>query len=184
MTSAFLPAADTDALLEQAGLHGRAGRLKEAEALYRQLLALQPERADVHAALGLVLSLQHRTDEAVAALRHASQLQPGNADILYKLGNMLLREGSAETRVAESFDCFRRHAALTFGTGAKKADEAAHRIQHDREQQAYLAQNSGITIWKFHLADGGRIAGRTVNGANAARATEEWNSAILVKVSV
>jgi hypothetical protein len=176
MTGAFSPTVDANALLEQAGLHGRAGRLTEAEALYRHLLALRPERADAHVGLGLVLFLQRRTVEAVAALRRASQLQPGNSDTLYKLGNMLLREGSAENRVTESFDCFRRHAALTFGTAAEKADEAAHRIQHDREQQAYLAENSGITTWQFHLADGERIAERTVNGANAAKATGEWNS--------
>ena len=172
----FLSGSRPDALLEQAGVHYRAGRLKEAEALYRQVLVSQPKRADVHAGLGLILFLQRRTDEALDALRRASQLQPENSDTLYKLGNMLLREGSGETRVAESFDCFRHHAELTFGTGAKKADEAAHRLQHDREQQAYLAENFGVTAWKFHLADGERIAGRTVNGANVAKATEEWNS--------
>jgi hypothetical protein len=176
MASAFSPAASSDTLLEQAGAHYRAGRLKEAEALYRQVRASQPERADVHVGLGLTLFLQRRTTEALDALRRAAQLQPDNADTLYKLGNMLLREGHGEACVAESFDCFRRHAALTFGTGAKKADEAAHRVQHDREQQAYLAENFGITQWKFHLADGERIAGRSVNGANVAKATEEWNS--------
>ncbi len=176
MPSVFSPAADSEALLELAGMHYRAGRLREAEVLYRQVLKSQPGRADVHAGLAMMLFLQRRTDDAVIALRCATQIEPGNADMLYKLGNMLLREGSGDDRVAESFDCFRRHAALTFGTGAKKADEAAHRIQHDREQQAYLAQEFDTAQWTFHLADGERIAGRTVNGANVARATEEWNS--------
>jgi len=176
MPGAFPPPANSDALLELAKGHYGAGRLKEAEALYRQVLALQPGRADIHAGLAVMLFLQRRTGEAVTALRRASEIEPGNADTLYKLGNMLLREGSGETRIAESFDSFRRHAALTFGTGAKKVDEAAHRLQHDREQQAYLADSFGITHWTFHLADGERIAGRTVNGANVAKATGEWNS--------
>jgi hypothetical protein len=176
MAGAFAPAATIDALLEQATLHYRAGRLREAEVLYRQALASRPERADVHAGLATLLFLQHRTDEALTALRRAAEIEPDNADTLYKLGNMLLREGGGRDRIAESFDCFRRHAGLTFGTGAKKADEASHRLRHDREQQAWLAEHFGVTAWKFHLADGGRIASRTVNGANAARAIEEWHS--------
>lgn len=176
MTSAFSPVASPDVLLEQAAAHYRVGQLKEAEALYRQVLAVQPQRAEIHAGLATLLFLQHRTEEALTALRHAARLQPDNPDTLYKLGNMLLREGSGEARIAESFDCFRRHAALTFGTGARKADEAPHRIQHDREQQAYLTETFGIAHWRFHLADGERIAMRAVNGANATRATEEWHS--------
>jgi hypothetical protein len=176
MASAFSPAASVDALLEQAGLHYRAGRLKEAEALYRQVLASGSERADILAGLATLLFLQHRTADAIDALRRAAQLQPDNADTLYKLGNMLLREGSGEDRIAESFDCFRRHATLTFGSAVKKADEAAHRLQHDREQQAWLAQHCGVTQWQFHLADGERIPVRTVNRGNAARATQDWHS--------
>jgi hypothetical protein len=176
MQNAFSPAASSDTLLEQARGHYGAGRLKEAEALYRQVLAGQPDRADVLAGLGMILFLQRHTDEAVGALRRASQIEPGNADTLYKLANILLREGAGHERIAECFDCFRRHARLTFGTGAKESDKAAHRIQHDREQQAYLAGEFGITGWNFHLADGERVSGRTVNAANVARATEEWNS--------
>ncbi|HVW75955.1 MAG TPA: tetratricopeptide repeat protein [Rhizomicrobium sp.] len=170
------PAANSDTLLEQAATHFRAGRLKEAELLYRQALSARPECADIHAGLGMVLFLQARTEDALAALRRAAGIEPDNADILYKLGNMLLRDGNGEGRLAESFDCFCRHAELTFGAGAKKADEAAHRILHDREQKIWLAEHFGVTNWKFHLADGGRIAARTVNGANAAKAMEGWHS--------
>jgi len=165
-----------DALLEQAAAHYRAGQLKEAETLYRRVLALQPGRADLHAGLGILLFLQARIDDALAALRQALQIEPDNTDTLYKLGNMLLREGGGEGRIRESFDCFRRHAALTFGTGAKDVDRAAHRLRHDREQRAWLAENFGITQWQFHLADGERIATRTVNGGNAAKATQEWHA--------
>src|SRR5579871_6979776 len=116
-----ISAASCDALLEQAAAHYRAGQLREAEALYRQVLAVQPDRADLHAGLGTLLFLQARTDEAFAALRQALRIAPGNTETLYKLGNMLLREGSGAARISESFDCFRRHAALTFNTGAKDA---------------------------------------------------------------
>ena len=176
MQSAFSPASTPDALLEQAAVHHRAGRLKEAEALYRQVLASQPERAEVHAGLGIVLFLQRRTGESIDVFRRALEIEPGNTDLLYKFGNILLRDGSGDGRIVECFDSFRRHARLTFGTGSKEADRAAHRFQHDREQQAYLAETFGINDWRFHLADGERISALTVNGANVARATQEWNT--------
>ena len=170
----------TDAVLRQAATHYQAGRLAEAETLYRQLLMLRPgfapELADVHASLALVLFRQGRTGEAIEAFRHALEAAPGNADTLYKLGNMLLREGEAgPNRIAESFACFRQHARLTFEASGKGA-VAPHRIRHDREQQDYLAQTYGLREWKFHLADGERTQSRTVNAANVAKATEEWNS--------
>jgi hypothetical protein len=123
-----------------------------------------------------MLFLQGHTDDAITAFRRAAEIAPGDADTLYKLGNLLLREGRGETRVAESFDCFVRHARLTFGAAAKPQDEAPHRARHDREQQEYLAQAFGLKAWKFHLADGERIGGRTVNGANVAKATQAWNA--------
>ncbi|HET7085954.1 MAG TPA: tetratricopeptide repeat protein [Rhizomicrobium sp.] len=168
--------APIETMLQQAAAQFRAGRLTEAEQLYRQVLTLKPDAADLHAGLATILFLQGKTPEAVDAFRRALALQPDNSDTLYKLGNLLLREGAASgSRIEESFACFRRHAQLTFAASGKSA-EIAHRLQHDREQQEYLAQVHGIGSWSFHLADGGRVASRSVNGANVERATQEWNS--------
>jgi hypothetical protein len=170
-------ASATDAILRQAAAHYQAGRLSEAETLYRQILALRPGLSDVHSSLALILFRQGRTGESIASFRQAREIAPNNPDTLYKLGNMLLREGDASPgRIEECFACFLCHARLTFGTSGKGGVEAAHRIRHDREQQEYLEQTYGLRDWKFHLADGGRIASHTVNAANVARATEEWNS--------
>jgi hypothetical protein len=162
-----------DAVQRQAALHYQAGRLVEAENLYRQLLALDSRSAEIHVSLALTLFRQDRTEEAIAAFRQALEIAPDDAGTLYKLGNLLLREGEGAGRIEESFACFLRHARLTFSvTGAA---DAAHRIRHDQEQQDYLSATYGLADWQFHLADGGRIASGTVNAANAARATQEWN---------
>jgi tetratricopeptide (TPR) repeat protein len=164
-----------DGFLQQAAMHYRASRLAEAEMLYRQALALSPNLADVHASLALMQFLQGKLGEAIAAFRKALEIAPNDSGTLYKLGNLLLREGEGPGRIEESFACFRRHAQLTFaGAGGT---EVPHRIRHDWEQQEYLARTYGLKDWQFHLADGGRTPARTVNSANAARATEEWNSA-------
>lgn len=165
-----------EALLRQAAAHYQAGRLTDAEKLYRQVLTLQSGLADAHTSLALVLFRQGRTEESIAAFRQALKIAPNDTDTLYKLGNMLLREGGPDDkRIEESFTCFLRHARLTFEAGGKGAN-APHRVRHDREQLEYLAQTYGLEEWKFHLADGQRIAARTVNAANAAKATEEWNN--------
>jgi len=168
-----------DAVLHQAFGHTQAGRLAAAEVLYRRVIAFHPDMAEAHAGLALALLLQGKTDAAIAAFRRALEIAPDNADALYKLGNLLLREGRADAaapfrRIEESFSCFLRHARLTFGVG--EAPPLPHRLRHDQEQQDYLAQHHGLREWKFHLADGSRIASRTVNEANVQGAVEQWNS--------
>ena len=66
-------------LLEQALGHHRAGRKAEAEALYRKLLALEPEH-DQALYLASVLALEAgRLEPARELARKASELRPTNA---------------------------------------------------------------------------------------------------------
>jgi hypothetical protein len=168
-----------DPLLRQALGHYQAGRPAEAERLYRQAVAFRPDSVQGHAGLALMLLLQGKTGEAIAAFRRAREIAPDDADVLYKLGNLLLREGAADrpggsSRIDESFSCFLRHARLTFGA-QDTAPPLAHRIRHDQEQQDYLAQHHDLRDWKFHLADGSRIASQAVNAANVRDAVAQWN---------
>jgi hypothetical protein len=175
MNSGLSQTPAVDVLLNQAVALTQGRRFAEAESLYRQVLVLRPDFVPAHTGLGLMAYLQGRPQEAIAALREARRIEPENSDTLFKLGNMLLRDGEAsDARVAEIFDCFRNHARLTFRPLAAPG-EAAHRIKHDHEQQAYLAEHFGVTDWRFHLADGGRIASAAVNPANTEGATEHWH---------
>ena len=63
-------------LLKSAIVHHRAGRMAEAESLYRQVLAAQPDHAPTHCNLGVVLQEQGKLDEAIAAYREALADQP------------------------------------------------------------------------------------------------------------
>ena len=51
-------------LLSQAKRDYEAGRLAEAAAAYRKVLAVRPKVAEVHNELGNVLSVQRKFDEA------------------------------------------------------------------------------------------------------------------------
>jgi len=79
--------------------HHRAGRLREAEAVYPQLLAPHPD-AEVLNALGSVLRRVGRVAEAIAVYRQALSLRPDFAPTYYNLGNALRDQGLLEEAIA------------------------------------------------------------------------------------
>ena len=79
-------------------LHGQ-GRFEEAEAAYRQALALAPTLATAHNNLGVLLRRAGRPAEAEAAYRAALQHEPGYASAWSNLGNLLGSTGRAHEGV-------------------------------------------------------------------------------------
>ena len=66
------------------------GRLREAEAIYLDLLLRQPNDVDALHYLGVLRMRQGRRDEAIDFVKRALKLAPRNADAWNNLGNMLL----------------------------------------------------------------------------------------------
>jgi len=66
--------------------HQDAGRIAEAEASYRQSLALDAGQSKAYNNLGCVLQMQGRLDEAVAAFRRALEIDPSLAQAQQNLG--------------------------------------------------------------------------------------------------
>ncbi|MBI3709773.1 MAG: tetratricopeptide repeat protein, partial [Proteobacteria bacterium] len=98
-----LPAGLDDALARARALH-QAGRLDEAEALYRGVIADEPGRAEAHFFLGLVC--EARGDQAAAADAYARAVAqaPGLAEAHYNLGLLHKRGG----RLAEAVAAYRQ----------------------------------------------------------------------------
>jgi predicted TPR repeat methyltransferase len=69
------------------------GRLDEAEASYKQAIALKPDFAEAYCNLGNMLKEFGRLDEAEASYKQAIALKPGYAEAQYSLGNTLKRMG-------------------------------------------------------------------------------------------
>lgn len=69
--------------------HYLAGRLGEAETMYRQALAIEPAMAKVYSNLGILDAGLERLDRAVSALRRALQIEPSMPDIRINLGIVL-----------------------------------------------------------------------------------------------
>lgn len=104
-------AADTN-VLHLAVDHHRNGRLDEAEALYRQILAHNPDHADALHLLGLVAGGQGRLDAAIDLIEQAIARRNDVADYHNNLGGLLKRAG----RAAQAVAAYRR--ALTIAPGA------------------------------------------------------------------
>lgn len=89
--------------MQQALQLHQAGRRQEAEAIYRQVLARQPNHAAAAHFLGLLLHQTGRSEEGLELLEQSVSLQPTNADFLNNFGTVMRDLG----RVAAAIDFFR-----------------------------------------------------------------------------
>lgn len=98
-------------LLATATTHHQAGRLAQAEQLYRQVLQQQPQQVDALNLMGVVACQQGRLDEGIALYRRALALHPGyvsareNLSVaLWKQGKQLIEEAIASYTQIITFD--------------------------------------------------------------------------------
>jgi hypothetical protein len=185
--------AELEAVLQTAVSHHRAGRLSEAQQLYRDILQVLPDHPVVNNSLGIALKGQGKSSEAEVVFRRLASVAPDYAPAHSNLGNILFEQGKlaeAEAsyrralaakpdmvdalknlglvivdsgRFAESFPWFRRHAELACGGAGGGEPPTAHKLQHDREQRDYLVRVAGQAAPMFCLEEGARVAGRAVN---------------------
>jgi predicted O-linked N-acetylglucosamine transferase (SPINDLY family) len=79
----------------------QSGQLREAEALYRQIVAAQPNHADALHMLAIALQQLGRGAEAVHTLRHAIGINPQAPDYHANLGSILAAQRQSEAAAAE-----------------------------------------------------------------------------------
>jgi len=94
-------------VLATALTHHQAGRLAEAQTLYRQILQSDPQHPEAMHLLGVVLHQTGRSAEGVELIGRAVQIAPTFAN-LNNLGEALRRVG----RVDEAIVCYRRSIEL------------------------------------------------------------------------
>jgi Flp pilus assembly protein TadD len=80
---------NTSAILETAIDHHQAGRLAEAEKLYREVLSADPQCASAWNLLGVMASQLNRHEVALQCLQNALQFDPNSPEIYYNVGMAL-----------------------------------------------------------------------------------------------
>lgn len=71
-----------DQVIQIAQQHHQAGRLAEAEKIYRQVLAQEPNHAQALNLLGLLAGQVGRADAALELIRRAIQIEPQFAECM------------------------------------------------------------------------------------------------------
>src|SRR5262245_14514178 len=124
---------DTLARLDRARALISNGKLADAEAAFRALVGSEPDRPEVHRALGEFLCYRkHDHDGAVAALREAVRLQPENPVNHCGLGNALSRKG--EPAAAEA--AYREALRLRPGLDSDVSREARVIVEETEAREA------------------------------------------------
>lgn len=103
-----MPLPTTQSIFDLAIQHHRAGRLAEAEQLYRQILAQQPDHAEAVHNLGMIALQVGQNDAAMELFQRAVALNPNRATAHYQLGNILKSKGQIDEAIA----AFRRAIVL------------------------------------------------------------------------
>ena len=93
---------------ELAMQHQQSGRRAEAQGLYHQILAVDPQHLDALQMLAVLTHESGKSSEAIAIIRRAMQLHPRAASCHSNLGMILAGQG----KLAEAIACFRQSLAL------------------------------------------------------------------------
>jgi protein O-GlcNAc transferase len=90
-----------DDAFRRAAQHHLAGRLADAEKIYREILAKEPQHPQALQYLGAALLRMGRVDEAIDLIRRAVEINPHDLDAHGNLGNALRAKGDLDAAAAE-----------------------------------------------------------------------------------
>ena len=89
-----------DAMLTEALGHHQSGRPREAEALYRQILEVNPDHSEALHLLGVLALQADHGDEAIRLMERSLELNPSNASALNNLGQAFESLGRLDDAMA------------------------------------------------------------------------------------
>jgi tetratricopeptide (TPR) repeat protein len=173
LTTLLPQSSDAARLFRQAAALQHLDRADEALARYDQAIALRPGFAAALNNRGNVLRGLDRPAEALASFDAALAAESGHALARYNRGETLL----ALDRMHAAFDDFAQ-AARVFHADAVHDRLKPHKIAHDAEQKAWLAQQ-GIAPrdGMLHLEGGARLDGAALAPLDAPAITRQWQQA-------
>lgn len=133
--------------------HHQAGRLAEAEAGYREVLAAEPEQPFALNLLGVLLNTTGRAGDAIPLLRKAVSLRPSNGEFQNNLGEALRLSGDFAGALA-AYDAalavLGRNAAVLGNKGAAADRAGDHALAEICFQEALKLQPD-VALYHFNL---------------------------------
>ncbi|HLX72485.1 MAG TPA: tetratricopeptide repeat protein, partial [Verrucomicrobiae bacterium] len=113
------------------------GKPDEAIAQFKEVLQIDPQKAEAYYNIGMTLMQKGKPDDAIAQYRQALQLDPNYLDACVNLGDALLQEGKTDDAMAQYLAALKIRpndatAHYNLGTvlfGQGKVDEAIAHFQ-------------------------------------------------------
>jgi Flp pilus assembly protein TadD len=139
--------------------HHRAGRLVEAESVYRQILAQQPNHPDAIHLFGVLANQAGRADIAIEQIQRAIKLNPSVAEYHLNIGEVYRRVGKFDESIAHTRraielrpDLFEGYCNLAIAYSDKRfladANEALLRALALRPDDIGVLINIGSNYWE------------------------------------
>ena len=114
------------------------GRLDEATVHYLKALALNPNHADAHNNLGILLASGGRMDEAIAHFRRASEIAPHAIGFLKNLATALVQRG----QLTDATSILQDALALARSAGDEAQTRTIARILEELHEPAAKADSA------------------------------------------
>ncbi|MGD0389665.1 MAG: tetratricopeptide repeat protein [Tepidisphaeraceae bacterium] len=147
-----------DQAIREALAHHRAGRLDEAEKIYRQVLVRQPSHANALQLLGVCYGQSGQPQKAVALISRALAIRPDVAEFHGNLGEFLRELG----KIPESIASFERAIALN-GSDPVIRNNFGVSLAKARQFEAAIAQFRRAIELKPDYADPHANMGTALN---------------------
>lgn len=153
--------------------HG-AGRLQEAESLYRRALDERPDHPDALNLLGVVAIQTDRHEAAIGYLERAVRRNPGCPDSQYNLGLAYAGRG----RPADAEAHFRKAVELRADYAEAHNNLANALREQDRLAEAIAHYQLALKVQPAYLAARGNLASSLSSCGRAEEALEHYREAL------
>jgi protein O-GlcNAc transferase len=137
----------SDTLFAEAQAHHREGRIAEADAIYRRILAADPDHPDALQYLAVIDMEAGRLEAAEQGLRRSAALKPREPSVHVNLGHLLARsrrweEALGAFRAALAIDPFRVGAVIGLGTVLRETGRHDEAVRTARKAVAIEPRNA------------------------------------------
>ncbi|HEY3899037.1 MAG TPA: tetratricopeptide repeat protein [Chthoniobacter sp.] len=169
-----MPTVTIASALELALQHHAAGRLTDAEVIYRQILAVQPNHAEALHLLGVIAHQAGRDEAAVELIGRAIQLGFGTASAYSNLGEACRKLG----RLDEAIAAYRRAVQINPALAAAHGNLGSALMEKGEIEPAMAALKSALQLNPDSAEVHGNLGACFIEQGRLGEAIDEYRRAL------
>jgi predicted O-linked N-acetylglucosamine transferase (SPINDLY family) len=163
--------------IEQALEHHQAGRLPQAEAIYHQILARDPNHAEALHFLGVIAFQVGRSEAAIELIGRALTLKPDYAEAHNNLGLTL----QVQAKLAEAVAAYQQALALTPDDGEVHNNLGTAFVGQGKTTEASAAFKRALALDPEYAQAHNNLAGALLGQGELTQATACWKRALTLE---